>query len=81
MGEKKEKEGKASSFVGRRPTCKSFRMAREMADFDGETVFGLSILMLLIKLQTAFREIYVDANGKIRVVKRRALQRERGTMY
>jgi len=41
-----------------------------MADFDGGRVFGLSILMLLIKLQTAFREIYVDANRKIRVVKR-----------
>lgn len=46
--------GKAGVFarVGRRPTCKSFRMARE-GNFDGGRVFGLSILMLLIKPETA----------------------------
>lgn len=87
MGVKKEEGRRASSFVGIRPTCKSFRMARE-GDFDGGRVFGLSILMLLIKPETALRagEIYVDANRKTRVVRRVAtfaLQRERkaGTIH
>lgn len=52
-------------------------MARE-GDFDGGRVFGLSILMLLIKPPTALRT-GVDANvEKIRVVKRGASERTKG---
>lgn len=65
---RKRKRGEAPSFAGRRPTCKSFRMTQAEGDFDGGRIFGLSILMLLIKPQTAAD---VDANGKARVVKRR----------
>lgn len=43
-----------SWFLGRRPTCKSLKWL-ERREFDGGGVFSLSILMLLIKPQTAPR--------------------------